>query len=248
MIEIKGLCKDYGRIRAVNNLNLAVGRGEFFGFLGPNGAGKTTTIKIMAGLLRPTSGEVGLGGHDLEKEMFEAKGITSYIPDKPFLYEKLTGREFLRFVSGLYRVKDDNVAEKTEELIETFSMAEWIDDMVEGYSHGMKQKLVMAQALIHDPKIIIVDEPMVGLDPRSIKLVKEIFSGLSKNGVTIFMSTHTLGHAQEMCDRIGIIHRGKLVALGTIDELMRTAHTKGRELEEIFFILTEEESDSGATE
>jgi len=246
LIEIKRLCKDYGRIRAVNNLNLTVGRGEFFGFLGPNGAGKTTTIKIMAGLLRTTSGEVSLGGFDLRREMFEAKRISSYIPDKPFLYEKLTGREFLRFVSGLYRVAEDDFGGRAEELIETFSMTEWIDDMVEGYSHGMKQKLVMAQALIHDPKIIIVDEPMVGLDPRSIKIVKELFSGLARKGVTIFMSTHTLGHAQEMCDRIGIIHKGQLVAVGTIDELMKTAHAKRRELEEIFFTLTEEESDSGA--
>ncbi len=245
MIEIKELVKDYGKIRAVNNLNLKVQKGEFFGFLGPNGAGKTTTIKIMAGLLKPTSGEVNLGGFDIGTDMFKSKSISSYIPDRPFLYEKLTGREFLRFVSGLYRMDESDTARKTEELMETFSMAEWIDDMVEGYSHGMKQKLVMAQALIHDPEIIIVDEPMVGLDPRSIKLVKEIFKGLAKNGVTIFMSTHTLSHAQEMCDRIGIIHRGDLIAMGTINELMKTAHTKRRELEEIFFVLTEESSDAG---
>ncbi len=243
MIEINELVKDYGKIRAVNNLNLKVEKGEFFGFLGPNGAGKTTTIKIMAGLLKPTSGVVNLGGFDIGTDMFKSKSISSYIPDRPFLYEKLTGREFLRFVSGLYRMDEIDTAKKTEELIETFSMAEWIDDMVEGYSHGMKQKLVMAQALIHDPEIIIVDEPMVGLDPRSIKLVKKIFKGLAKSGVTIFMSTHTLSHAQEMCDRIGIIHRGNLIAIGTINELMKTAHTKRMELEEIFFVLTEESSD-----
>ena len=241
MIEINELVKDYGKIRAVNSLNLKVKKGEFFGFLGPNGAGKTTTIKIMAGLLKPTSGVVNLGGFDIGTDMFKSKSICSYIPDRPFIYEKLTGREFLRFVSGLYRMEETDTARKTKELIETFSMAEWIDDMVEGYSHGMKQKLVMAQALMHDPEIIIVDEPMVGLDPRSIKLVKEIFKGLAKSGVTIFMSTHTLGHAQEMCDRIGIIHRGNLIAVGTINELMKTAYTKRSELEEIFFILTEEE-------
>jgi ABC-2 type transport system ATP-binding protein len=244
LIEINELVKDYGKIRAVNNLNLKVEKGEFFGFLGPNGAGKTTTIKIMAGLLKPTSGVVNLGGFDIGTDMFKSKSISSYIPDRPFLYEKLTGREFLRFVSGLYRMEETDTAKKTEELIETFSMAEWIDDMVEGYSHGMKQKLVMAQALIHDPEIIIVDEPMVGLDPRSIKLVKKIFKGLAKSGVTIFMSTHTLSHAQEMCDRIGIIHRGDLIAIGTINELMKTAHTKRSELEEIFFVLTEESSDA----
>jgi ABC-2 type transport system ATP-binding protein len=245
LIEIKGLIKEFGKVRAVDDLNLTVERGEFFGFLGPNGAGKTTTIKIMAGLLKPTSGKVRLGGYDLKREMFKAKGISSYIPDKPFIYEKLTGREFLRFVSGLYGMGENDVEGKIDELAVTFSMTDYIDDMVEGYSHGMKQKLVMAQALIHNPEIIIVDEPMVGLDPRSIKLVKEIFTRLAEKGVTIFMSTHTLEHAQEMCDRIGIIHRGNLIAVGSMDELMKTAHTRRRELEEIFFILTEEEGGTG---
>lgn len=241
MIEIERLFKNFGRIKAVDNLNLSVSRGEFFGFLGPNGAGKTTTIKILTGLLKPTSGRVMIEKFDMKKDMVKAKRITAYIPDKPFLYEKLTGSEFLNFIGGLYGIDGDAIKEKKEELIELFSMGEWVDDLIESYSHGMKQKMVMSSALIHNPKIIIVDEPMVGLDPKSIRLVKEVFSGLVKKGVTIFMSTHTLIHAQDMCDRIGIINRGMLVALGNIDQLMETAHTKKRELEEIFFTLTEEE-------
>jgi len=246
MITIEGLVKDYGKIRAVNNLNLTVGDGEFFGFLGPNGAGKTTTIKIMAGLLRATSGSVSINGFDISRDTVDAKKVTAYIPDKPFLYDKLTGREFLRFVGELYNMERSKIDVKTDELKEIFSMSEWIDELIEGYSHGMKQKMVMSSALVHNPEVIIVDEPMVGLDPRSIKLVKEMYTDLAGNGVTIFMSTHTLEHAQQMCQRIGIINRGELVAVGTIDELMKTAHTRHRELEEIFFTLTEEERREGA--
>lgn len=246
MIRIDGLVKDYGKIRAVNNLSLTVGDGEFFGFLGPNGAGKTTTIKIMAGLLKSTSGRVLINGFDISRDMVEAKKMTAYIPDKPFLYDKLTGREFLRFVGELYNMERSRIDAKTDELKDIFSMSEWIDELIEGYSHGMKQKMVMSSALVHDPEVIIVDEPMVGLDPRSIKLVKEIYTDLARNGVTIFMSTHTLEHAQQMCQRIGIIDRGELVAIGTMDELMKTAHTRRRELEEIFFTLTEEERREGA--
>jgi len=246
MITIEGLVKDYGKIRAVNNLNLTVGDGEFFGFLGPNGAGKTTTIKIMAGLLRATSGSVSINGFDISRDTVDAKKVTAYIPDKPFLYDKLTGREFLRFVGELYNMERSKIDVKTDELKEIFSMSEWIDELIEGYSHVMKQKMVMSSALVHNPEVIIVDEPMVGLDPRSIKLVKEMYTDLAGNGVTIFMSTHTLEHAQQMCQRIGIINRGELVAVGTIDELMKTAHTRHRELEEIFFTLTEEERREGA--
>ncbi|MBN1883147.1 MAG: ABC transporter ATP-binding protein [Deltaproteobacteria bacterium] len=246
MIRIEGLIKDYGKIRAVNNLSLMVEDGEFFGFLGPNGAGKTTTIKIMAGLLKATSGTVQINGFDISRDMVEAKKVTAYIPDKPFLYDKLTGREFLRFVGELYNMERSIIDFKTDELKDIFSMDEWIDELIEGYSHGMKQKMVMSSALIHDPRVIIVDEPMVGLDPKSIKLVKEIYMDLARNGVTIFMSTHTLEHAQQMCRRIGIINRGGLVAIGTIDELMKTAHARHRELEEIFFTLTDEERREGA--
>ncbi len=240
MIEISNLVKDFGRIRAVNDLTLTIGRGEFFGFLGPNGAGKTTTIKMMAGLLKPNAGSIRLSGHSLDRDGAAARRISAYIPDKPFIYEKLTGREFLRFIGHLWGMDRALIEKKTGIVADLFSMNGWIDDLIEGYSHGMKQKTVMAQALLHDPEIIIVDEPMVGLDPRSIRLVGEIFADLSRKGTTIFMSTHTLAHAEQLCHRIGIINRGVLVAAGTIDELMTAAHTANRELEEIFFTLTEE--------
>jgi ABC-2 type transport system ATP-binding protein len=241
VIELSHLVKDYGRIRAVNDLTLTVGRGEFFGFLGPNGAGKTTTIKMMAGLLRPSAGSIRLSNIPLDRDATAARRICAYIPDKPFIYEKLTGREFLGFIGSLWGMDRAKINEKIEIVSHMFSMGGWLDDFIEGYSHGMKQKTVMAQALLHDPEIIIVDEPMVGLDPRSIKLVGEIFTDLSRKGTTIFMSTHTLAHAEQMCHRIGIINKGELVAAGTIDDLMTAAHTNSRELEEIFFTLTEED-------
>lgn len=241
MIEISHLVKDFGKVRAVNDLTLTVGRGEFFGFLGPNGAGKTTTIKMLAGLLKPNAGSIRLSGLSLDRDATAARRICAYIPDKPFIYEKLTGREFLRFIGNLWGMDRKEIEKKIEIVMDIFSMGGWLDDLIEGYSHGMKQKTVMAQALVHDPEIIIVDEPMVGLDPRSIRLVGEIFADLSRKGTTIFMSTHTLTHAQEMCHRIGIINRGVLVAAGSIDELMTVARTASRELEEIFFTLTEED-------
>lgn len=240
MIEISHLVKSFGRIRAVDDLTLTVGRGEFFGFLGPNGAGKTTTIKMLAGLLKPNAGSIALSGLSIDRDPTAARRICAYIPDKPFIYEKLTGREFLRFIGNLWGMDRAKIEAKIGLVSDIFSMGGWLDDLIEGYSHGMKQKTVMAQALLHDPEIIIVDEPMVGLDPRSIKLVAGIFTDLSKKGTTIFMSTHTLTHAQDMCHRIGIINRGKLVAAGSIDDLMKTAHTDRRQLEEIFFTLTEE--------
>jgi ABC-2 type transport system ATP-binding protein len=201
---------------------------------------------MMGGLIAPTSGSVLIDGISLAQNPEQAKKRIGLIPDRPYLYEKLTGREFLRFVGELYNMERTRIDTKTDELKEIFSMSEWIDELIEGYSHGMKQKMVMSSALIHDPEVIIVDEPMVGLDPRSIKLVKQIYTDLAESGVTIFMSTHTLEHAQQMCQRIGIINRGELVAVGTIDELMKTAHTRRRELEDIFFTLTEEERREGA--
>lgn len=240
MIKISHLVKDFGRIRAVNDLTLTVGRGEFFGFLGPNGAGKTTTIKMMAGLLRPSAGSITLSGIELSRDGTAARRVSAYIPDKPFIYEKLTGREFLGFIGNLWGMERAKIDEKIRAVSEMFSMGGWLDDFIEGYSHGMKQKTVMAQALLHDPEIIIVDEPMVGLDPRSIKLVGDVFTDLSRKGTTIFMSTHTLAHAEQMCDRIGIINRGTLVAAGTIEDLMAAARTNRRDLEDIFFTLTEE--------
>jgi ABC-2 type transport system ATP-binding protein len=240
-VEVSHVSKSFVGKVAVEDLSFTVDHGEILGLIGPNGAGKTTTIRILAGLLKPTSGSVRLLGLDLAHDMVSAKKLCAYIPDKPFIYEKLTGREFLRFIGHLWGVDGKKTEMKIESLMDLFSMTEWLDDLIEGYSHGMKQKTVMAQALLHDPKIVVVDEPMVGLDPKSIKLVGEIFMDLARKGTTIFMSTHTLSHAQLMCDRLGIINRGTLVAAGTMDQLMTAAHARHRELEEIFFTLTEED-------
>jgi ABC-2 type transport system ATP-binding protein len=242
MIEIKGLCKDYGNVKAVKDLNLTIKNGEFFGFLGPNGAGKTTTIKIIAGILKPTKGSVTVCGHDIIKDSLNAKRKIGYIPDRPYLYEKLTGREFLEFVGRLYDLDDDYIHKTAREYLEAFKLYGWVDELIESYSHGMRQKLIMTAALIHNPEVIVVDEPMVGLDPMGVKIVKELFKDLCKKGVTIFMSTHTLDIAEEMCERIGIIQNGELIAVGTTIELKeqaRLGETKeGMDLENIFLELT----------
>jgi ABC-2 type transport system ATP-binding protein len=237
-IEITNLTKRYGNIQAVSDLTLKITLGEFFGFLGPNGAGKTTTIKILAGLLKPTSGAVRLCGLDIQQQPLEAKRIIGFIPDRPFIYQKLTGREFLRFVAGLYELERAIYPKRIERLLDMFELTEWGDELIESYSHGMKQKLVMSSALLHQPKILIVDEPMVGLDPKGTRLVKEIFKRVSDEGTTIFMSTHSLEVAEQMCHRIGIIQRGSLIAQGTIQELQQMAQTTMTKLEDIFLELT----------
>lgn len=237
MIQTLNLTKRFGAKIAVNNLTLEVKKGELFGFLGPNAAGKTTTIKLLTGLLKPTNGSASICGYDIEKDYIKLKGLLSYIPDIPYLYERLTGREFLRFVSEIYLLDEKKAISKIEELLEFFSLKESADILIEEYSHGMRQKLVISAALIHNPQVIIVDEPMVGLDPKTTKLVKDIFKESAKNGITIFMSTHTLSLAEELCDRIGIIDNGNLIAIGTIDELRQTSGIDG-ELEEIFLKLT----------
>jgi ABC-2 type transport system ATP-binding protein len=239
MIEIKNLTKRYGNLTAVSNLNLHIPAGECFGFLGPNGAGKTTTIKLLAGLLKPNEGTIDIGGYDVQNEPQKVKSIIGYIPDKPFVYEKLTGGEFLDFVTDLYQSDGAFAKEKREELLNLFNIKDFENELVESYSHGMRQKLIITAALIHNPKVIIIDEPMVGLDPKGMKQVKEIFKGLTKKGVTIFMSTHTMSVAQEMCRRIGIIIKGKLIALGTMDELRKQAHLSTG-LEDVFLQLTSE--------
>lgn len=239
MIKIENLTKRFGELVAVNNVNLHVEKGEIFGFLGPNGAGKTTTIKIMAGLLLPTSGRVLLGGYDVVREPLKAKRIVGFIPDRPFLYDRLTGREFMRFMGGLYGVDSDGLEGKIERLLEIFGLSDWKDELIQNYSHGMKQRLIIASALLHRPEIIIVDEPMVGLDPRGAKMVKELFRSMAeKQGVSIFMSTHTLEVAQQMCHRIAIINEGKVIALGTFDELKEQAGSDDGQLESIFLRLT----------
>ncbi|HXQ24444.1 MAG TPA: ABC transporter ATP-binding protein [Candidatus Acidoferrales bacterium] len=239
MIELVNLMKRYGSTLAVDDLSLEVRPGEIFGFLGPNGAGKTTTIRMMMGLLQPTSGTVRLGGHDLATEPIAAKQLCGFVPDRPHIYEKLTGAEFLDFVAGLYHVPATTAARRRDELLDMFDLAQWATELVEGYSHGMKQRLVMAAALIHAPRLLIVDEPMVGMDPRGARLLKRTFRQLARNGVTVFMSTHSLEVAEETCDRVGIINQGRLVAVGTVDELRRQAggHANSK-LETIFLKLT----------
>ncbi len=237
MLKIIDLSKTFGSIRAVDNLNLEIPQGEIFAFLGPNGAGKTTTIKIMCGLLKSTTGKVLINGYDIQEEPEKAKQIIGLIPDRPFIYHKLTAREFLRFIGNLYKVSPSEQEEKIPELVEMFELTDWIDDLIENYSHGMQQKLVMAGVLLHNPKVIFLDEPMVGLDPKSARLVKEIFFNLSKRGVTIFMSTHTLEIAEKLCHRIGIIQAGKLIALGT-KETLQTDADPNKNLEDIFLELT----------
>jgi ABC-2 type transport system ATP-binding protein len=238
MIRLEGLTKTYGAHTAVRNLSLHVRPGELFGFLGPNGAGKTTTIKMIAGLLRPTSGKIFLAGHDLDLEPSAAKAALGFIPDRPFLYEKLSASELLRFVAGLYGFDGAALNGRIDELLDLVELTPVKSELVESFSHGMKQRLAMAAAFVHEPKVLVVDEPMVGLDPKGARLIKRVFRDYCRKGFTIFVSTHTLEVAQELCDRIGIILDGELIALGTVDELETKAETGRRDLEQIFLKLT----------
>lgn len=236
MIKLVNLTKLYGKLTAVNGINLEVAQGEVFGFLGPNGAGKTTTIKMMTGLLQPTSGSALIGGYDIQQEPLKAKFITGFIPDRPFLYEKLTATEFMHFVAKLYDMNDPKT--RVSELLNLFGLSEWADELVENFSHGMKQRLVMASSLLHKPQVLIVDEPMVGLDPRGARLVKDIFKDLASTGVTIFMSTHTLEIVEQMCTRVAIINKGNIIAEGSVEDLGRMARMPSSHLEPIFLRLT----------
>jgi ABC-2 type transport system ATP-binding protein len=238
MIELKDLTKKYGDFQAVNDLNLSVKKGEIFGFIGPNGAGKTTTIKMMGGILEPTNGTVTIAGVSMQSEPEKAKSKIGFIPDRPYLYEKLTGMEFLRFTADLYGVPEEVFQATVYKILKDFSLADWADELVESYSHGMKQRLIMSAAIVHNPEVIIVDEPMVGLDPAAIIMVKKLFKTLADQGVTIFMSTHTLKVAEDACDRIGVIHKGSLIALGTTTELQREANVTEADLERVFLNLT----------
>ena len=239
MIEIRELVKHFGRFEAVRGLSLTVAEGEVVGFLGPNGAGKTTTMRIIAGLLRATAGEVHLCGHDVQREPLAAKQLTSYIPDRPFLYDKLTAFEFLEFVGGLHHMTPRQVADGAERLLERFGLGQWADGLVESFSHGMKQRLVFAAALLTDPRVLIVDEPMVGLDPGGAKLVKTVLREQCERGC-VLLSTHTMDVAEQICDRIAIVSRGRIAAMGTMDELRARADEPGSNLESIFLRLTEE--------
>jgi ABC-2 type transport system ATP-binding protein len=238
MIRLEGLTKRYGTFTAVNGIDLHVPRGELFGFLGPNGAGKTTTLRMIAGILRPTVGRILLGGVDLIAEPMRAKAILGFIPDRPFVYEKLTGGEFLRFVAGLYGQDGDHVEHRISELLEVFELSAWRDELVESYSHGMRQKLIISSALVHRPELIVVDEPMVGLDPRGARLLKDIFKEFTARGGTVLMSTHTLEVAEAMCDRIAIIQSGAIVARGTMADLREQTASGDASLEDLFLRLT----------
>ena len=238
MIAIHDLVKKYGPFTAVDGVNLEVEPGEIHGFLGPNGAGKTTTIRIVAGLLKPTSGRIVIGGHDLAAEPEVAKASLGFIPDRPFLYEKLTAGEFLRFHGGLYGVDGDGIDRRVGEMLELFELSRWEGELVESFSHGMKQRLVMCAAFLHRPRAVVVDEPMVGLDPRGARLIKQVFRAMSEQGVAILMNTHTLEVAEEMCDRISIIQKGRIIARGTVDELRAAAGGADEQLTPVFLKLT----------
>ncbi|MBT3311234.1 MAG: ABC transporter ATP-binding protein [Desulfobacterales bacterium] len=238
MIELKNLSRKYGDFTAVENLNLFVPRGEIFGFIGPNGAGKTTTIKMMGGIISPTSGSIHICDINMEEKPEKAKMKIGFIPDRPYLYEKLTGMEFLKFINDLYSVDGNSFYKNAEEKLAMFSLSDWAGELIESYSHGMKQRLIFAAALLHNPELIIVDEPLVGLDPEGIKMVKDLFINLAKQGVSIFMSTHTLKIAEDVCHRVGIINKGNLIAVGTIDELKQKTNTEKADLEEAFLTIT----------
>jgi ABC-2 type transport system ATP-binding protein len=237
LIELRNLVKKYGEKPAVDDVSLEVYGGEIFGFLGPNGAGKTTTIKAIVGLLQPTSGSVRVGGYDVQAQPIPAKAVSGYVPDQPNLYAKLTARELLRFVGDLFGVDGGQVDRRAEELLRLFDLTQAADDTVDSYSHGMRQKTSLAAALVHDPKVLVLDEPTVGLDPKSARLIKDILRQLANRGAAIFLSTHILEIAERMCDRIGIIHQGRLIAVGTMDELRAGGQGESR-LEDIFLGLT----------
>jgi len=239
MIELLRVSKRYGDKWAVQDLSLTVPRGELFAFLGPNGAGKTTTIKILCGLLLPTAGSVRIGGYDLATQGEEARRLISYVPDQPFLYDKLTGREFLQFIADLYGLPADQARDRMAEVIQLFRLEDFVDDLTERYSHGMRQRTVFAAALLHQPQVLVADEPTVGLDPKSIRELKTLLRRLAREGMTIFLSTHTLDIAEELADRIGIIDHGRLLGLGNLDELRRQAASDG-DLEDVFLKITAE--------
>lgn len=241
MIEIRDLTKRYGDFTAVDRLSLQAVPGQIFGFLGPNGAGKTTTIRIIAGLSLPTSGTALVNGIDVIREPVRAKAAMGYVPDRPYLYEKLTGRELLHFVADLYRRDWSQCEPRALELLRWFGLGEWIDARIENLSHGMKQKLVIVSALVHDPAVLIIDEPMVGLDALAQRQVKQLLRRLADEGKTILLTTHTLSVAEAVCDQIAIINRGKIVASGTTSELKRDSA-----LEDVFLELTYEEGSESA--
>ncbi len=238
MIELTDLTKRYGRFTAVDRINLVIPRGELYGLLGPNGAGKTTTMRMIAGILQPTAGSVRIAGIDINSDPIEAKRRLGFIPDRPFVYDKLTGAEFLRFVAGLYGQGGADLEARIDELLELFELTPWKDELTESYSHGMRQKLIISSALVHRPEVIVVDEPMVGLDPKSARLLKDLLREFVTRGGTVLMSTHTLEIAEAMCDRIAIVQAGKIAAAGTMEDLREQTSSGDASLEELFLKLT----------
>lgn len=238
MIELTDLTKRYGRFTAVDGINLTIPRGALYGLLGPNGAGKTTTMRMIAGILQPTSGVVKISGVDIQEEPLVAKSRLGFIPDRPFVYDKLTGVEFLRFVAGLYGMGGPEVEHRIDELLELFDLSRWKHELTESYSHGMRQKLIISSALVHLPEVIVVDEPMVGLDPKSARLLKDMLREFVTRGGTVLMSTHTLEIAEAMCDRIAIVQGGRIAAAGTMEELRHQTSSGDVSLEEVFLKLT----------
>ncbi len=238
VLRLEGVTKCFGSFKAVDAIDLSVPRGTIFGFLGPNGAGKTTTIRMIAGVLLPDAGRIVIGGDDLAGSPEQAKSRIGYIPDRPYLYEKLSGREFLRFVAGLWGRDGQGAEERADRLLDLFSLSEWQHELIESYSHGMRQKLLISSALIHQPELIVVDEPMVGLDPRSARILKDLLRTYAVNGGTVFLSSHTLEVVEVVCDRIAIIHLGRIIAHGTLEELRGQAQAGEAHLEEIFLKVT----------
>ncbi|MEO5798174.1 MAG: ABC transporter ATP-binding protein [Gemmatimonadales bacterium] len=243
MIVLRGVVKKYGSFEAVKGIDLEITKGELFGFLGPNGAGKTTTMRMIAGILAPTAGTIEIGGVNLLRDPMGAKAKMGFIPDRPFVYDKLTGAEFLRFTAALYGEDGPDLESRIDELLTLFELDRWKHELTESYSHGMRQKLIISSALVHRPEVIVVDEPMIGLDPKSARLLRELFRRFVDRGGTVLMSTHTLEIVEGWCDRIGIIRQGELVACGTLEELRQGSSAQGAGIEELFLRLTGEHVD-----
>jgi ABC-2 type transport system ATP-binding protein len=240
LIECTNLTRDYGKFRAVDSLSLSVRAGEIFGFLGPNGAGKTTTIRMITGLIRPTSGFAKVGPYDIRESPIEAKRLFGYIPDNPYLYDKLTGGEYLRFMSDIYNVPEEGLREKMDSLLNLFELKDKEHDLIQGYSRGMRQKIALAGALIHNPSIIILDEPTVGLDPRSARILRDVLRHFADHGGTVFFSTHILEIAEHLCDRFAIINHGRILTCGALEDLLNLNPGEDKTLEDVFLRLTSE--------
>ncbi|EKD82465.1 MAG: hypothetical protein ACD_39C01278G0002 [uncultured bacterium] len=241
VIRFCDIRKQYGTFTALKSVSLEIYKGELFGFLGPNGAGKTTLIRILTGIIQPTSGQILIGQHDLISQPDKAKAMLGYVPDRPYLYEKLTPLEYFEFMGGLYNVAAERIVSKGEEMLRMFDLWDRRNELIESFSHGMKQKVAMSAAILHDPEIFVVDEPTVGLDPKSVKLAKDFFKRLIASGKTVFLTTHTLSVAQDLCNRIAIIRQGDIVALGNMNELQKRASMPGNNLEDVFLKITDEE-------